>query len=189
MFGFFYQLSTTMQKKLIESQEYSFYRHIFCGIREDDFAFLYSKKGSRPNAPVNTMVAVLFLMQLKNWTYEKLFEGIKFNLLTKAALGLNRLEEKPFYAASLFNFLNRLNNHFIKTGENLLEWGFDSLTQQQIEELEIKTGIQSTDSFLAASNIRNYTRIQLLVELVIRIWRVLSESDKQRFSMQFSPMW
>jgi len=51
--------------------------------------------------------------------------------------------------------------------------------------LKIKTNIQRTDSFVAASNIRNYTRLGLLVELLLRIWRVLCEEGKKRFKEQF----
>jgi hypothetical protein len=38
---------------------------------------------------------------------------------------------------------------------------------------------------MAASNIRNYSRLQLLIEMIIRIYRVLSDEDKQRFQDKF----
>ena len=186
LFGFFNQLPAQMQRKLIESEEYAFYRLIFSHIQEEDFACLYSENGSRPNAPINAMVSSLFLKERRGWTFEELFDQIQFNLLTKAALGLSRLDEMPFCQASLFNFMNRLNEHFIQSGENLLEKVFDHLTARQLKDLKIKTTIQRTDSFLAASHIRNYTRMQLLIELVLRIWRVLSEEDKARFKERFS---
>jgi len=160
---------------------------IFCNIDENMFKSLYSDKKSRPNAPINTMVASLILMHRYNWTYEELFKQIRFNILTKLSLGLDSLEDIPFCPATLFNFQNRLNKHFIETGENLLERVFDKLTEKQLKVLKIKTNIQRTDSFAAASNIRNYSRLQLLVELVLRIYRVLSEKDKRRFIEQFKP--
>lgn len=186
LFGFFNQLPEQMQKKLIESEEYAFYRLIFCHIREEDFACLYSENGSRPNAPINAMVSSLFLKERRGWTFEELFEQIQFNLLSKAALGLSRLDEMPFCPASLFNFLNRLNEHFIHRGENLLEKVFDHLTGKQLKALKVKTHIGRTDSFMAASHIRNYTRLQLLIELVLRIWRVLRQEDKAHFKGHFS---
>ena len=111
--------------------------------------------------------------------------NIKFNLLTKTALGLQTLDEVPFSEASLFNFENRLNTYFINNGINLLEKIFDQLTEQQLKELKIKTDIQRTDSFQAASNIRRYSRLQLLVEMLIRIYRVLSEEDKSNLKNSF----
>jgi len=80
-----------------------------------------------------------------------------------------------------------LNKHFIKTGENLLEQVFGKLTDKQLKALKIKTNIQRTDSCAAASNIRNYSRLQLLVELILRIYRTLSDKDKERFIEQFKP--
>lgn len=181
LFGFYHQLSPKMQYQVKESDEYLFYQLIYSRIREEDFAGLYSENGSRPNAPVNALISAIFLQHRYGWTFEELFKQMKFNLLTKVALGLSRLDELPFCPASLFNFMNRLNDHFIQSGENLLEKVFDHLTTQQLQELYIKTTIQRTDSFLAASHIRHYTRLQLLIELILRIWRVLSEADKVRF--------
>jgi len=74
------------QQEVKESSEYYFYNLIFCNIPEDIFAKLYSDKKSRPNAPINAMVSSIILIQRNNWTYEQLFEAIKFNILTKFAL-------------------------------------------------------------------------------------------------------
>jgi len=57
--------------------------------------------------------------------------------------------------------------------------------KDQLKALKLKTNIQRTDSFMAASNIRNYSRLQLLIEMVIRIHRVLSDEDKQLFAEKF----
>jgi len=187
LFGYTNMVSKKLAKELQASEEQKFYELIFCNIKEEDFACLYSDKGSRPNAPVNCMVSALILQNKHKLTYEKLFDSIKFNLLTKTALGLQTLDEVPFSPASLFNFQNRLNSYFIETGINLLEIVFDQLTEKQLKELEIKTDIQRTDSFQAASNIRSYSRLQLLVEMLIRIYRVLSKEDKKRYEELFSP--
>jgi hypothetical protein len=187
IFGYRNIVSEKMAKELQSSEEQKFYELIFCNIKEEDFACLYSDKGSRPNAPVNCLVSALILQHRKKLTYEELFDNIKFNLLTKTALGLRTLDEVPFSPASLFNFQNKLNSYFVKTGENLLEIIFDELTEQQLKELKIKTDIQRTDSFQAASNIRRYSRLQLLVEMLIRLYRVLSEADKKEYEELFSP--
>jgi len=185
MFGLFNSLPENMKKKIKKSEEYTFYNIIFRNIDEDIFSQLYSDKKSRPNAPINAMVASLILMNRYNWTYESLFKHIQFNILTKIALGLDSIDEMPFCMATIFNFQNRLNKYFIKTGKNLLEQVFDTLTDKQLKALKIKTNIQRTDSCAAASNIRNYSRLQLLVELVLRIYRVFSDKDKKRFTDHF----
>jgi len=186
LFDLFSYYPKSLWKQMKQSEEYCFYQLIFSKIKEKTFSVLFSTKKSRPNAPINVLVGALILMNRFQWTYEELFKQIKFNILIKIALGLKRLDDIPFCPATIFNFQNRLNNHFVETGENLLEQVFDELTAQQLRKLKIKTNIQRTDSFAAASNIRNYSRLQLLVELIIRLYRVLSEEDKQRFSAQFS---
>ena len=110
-----------------------------------------------------------------------MLEQIDFNLLTRTALGLNKMDDMAFCEATFFNFQNRLLKHFTETGENLLERVFDGLTQEQLKKLKIKTDIQRSDSFMAMSNIRNYGRVQLLIEMLIRLYRVLQEEDQERF--------
>jgi len=186
LFDLFSCYPKSFWNQMKQSEEYCFYQLIFSKIKEKTFAVLFSSKKSRPNAPINVLVGALILMNRFQWTYEELFKQIKFNILIKIALGLKRLDDIPFCPATIFNFQNRLNKHFTETGENLLEQVFDELTVEQLRKLKIKTNIQRTDSFAAASNIRNYSRLQLLVELIIRLYRVLSEEDKQRFSARFA---
>ncbi len=187
LFGIVSQLPEAKLKKLKKSKEYDFYRLVFCKINEKDFAVLYSDTSSRPNAPVNSLVASIILMYHNNWTTEQLFDRIDFDLLTRTALGLDSLEETPFCPATFFNFQNRLLAHFSQTGENLLEVVFDSLTRQQLKTLKIKSDIQRSDSFMAMSNIRSYSRTQLLIEMLIRLHRTLSDEDKLRFKELLNP--
>lgn len=185
LFGVVNRVSKSLQKKIDNSAEATFYRLIFSRIDERLFKGLYSEEASRPNAAINAMVSALILMKLRNWTYEELFENMQFHVLVRIALGLNDLETMPFCMATLFNFQNRLNDHFIKTGENLFEQVFDGLTARQLKELKVKANICRTDSLLVASNIRSYSRLQLLVELILRIYRVLTDSDKSLYRQQF----
>jgi hypothetical protein len=172
------QLPPDKKKKLMASKYWCFYELIFCHIDETIFACLYSEKGSRPNAPINALVASLILKHQFGWTFEELFEHIDFDLLTRAALGLRTFEATPFVPSTLFDFQRRLFAHQLLTGENLFETVFDHLTSAQLEELKLKTSIQRTDSVMLASNIRDYSRLQLLIEVVLRLHRVLSDADK-----------
>lgn len=187
LFGIASQLPKAKLKKLKKSKEYEFYRLVFCNINEKDFSVLYSDNSSRPNAPVNSLVASIILLYHNNWTTEKLFDHIDFDLLTRTALGLDTLDDTPFCPATFFNFQNRLLSHFVETGQNLIEGVFDGLTQEQLKTLKIKTHIQRSDSFMAMSNIRSYSRTQLLIEMLIRLHRILSEEDKKRFNDILSP--
>ena len=185
MFGMKTTMPEGLKKYAVKSEEHHVYHIIFCNIKEAIFSVLYSDKKSRPNSPINSLVVALLLQNRRGWTYDQLFQNIRFNLLTRMALGLDDLVTMPFCPATIFNFQNRLNDHFIRTGENLLEQVFDGLTENQTKDLKLKTNIQRTDSTFAASNIRSYSRLQLLVEMIIRIYRVLSESDKKHLKEQF----
>ena len=180
------QLSESKRKKIRESEEYNFYQLIFKKIKEENFAVLYSENGSRPNSAVNIMVSAIILAYRKGWTIKEMLEQIDFNLLTRTALGLNKMDDAAFCEATFFNFQNRLLKHFLETGENLLERVFDGLTEEQLKKLKIKTDIQRSDSFMAMSNIRSYGRVQLLIEMLLRLYRVLKEEEKERFKDMLS---
>ena len=186
LFGLFQSMAPKLQAQAEKSEERKFYELLFCQIDEQIFSVLYSNEPSRPNKGVNAMAAALVLRENRHWTYTELFNNVQFNLLTRLALGLNDLESMPFCEATLFNFQNRLAAHYLDTGVDLFEQVFDSLTAKQLKSLGIKTDIQRTDSFMAESNICEYSRIRLLVEVLIRFHRILSESDKELFADYFS---
>jgi hypothetical protein len=181
IFGFANTLPASVIDKAKGTEEYHFYHLIYSHIDEEIFSVLYSNEKSRPNAPINSLVGAIILQNRRGWTYDELFKQVQFNLLVRFALGLDDLETMPFCRSTLFNFQNRLSEYFAKKGENLLERVFDRLTDKQLRTLKVKTSIQRTDSTFAASNIRNYTRLQLLVETLIRTERILSEKDSKRF--------
>ena len=182
LFGIASQLSEEKLKKLKESKEYYFYQLVFCNIREKDFETLFSKEYSRPNAPVNSLVSAIILMTHRGWSINELFNHINFDMLTRAALGLDDINETPFCEATYFNFQNRLLSYKEQTGIDLIERVFDNLTDMQAKKLRIKTDIQRIDSFMAMSNIRSYNRTQLLVETLLRLNRALRDEDKGRFA-------
>lgn len=187
IFGISTILPANYVKGIEESEGQKFYDLIFTKIREEDFACLYCDDNGRPNSAVNCLVSSVLLHNRNHWSVAELFEHIKYHLLTKTALGLHTFDEMPFNEATYFNFLNRLNHHFVTTGNNLLEQVFDRLTAEQLKQLSIKTNIQRTDSFQAASNIRKLSRLQLLVEMLIRIHRVLDEKDQKQYEELFAP--
>lgn len=178
------ELGDRQREQLNKTREKWFYYLIFRNINERDFKPLFSGKDSRPNAPVNVLVSAIILKELKSWSYDELIDSVLFDLRTKVALGLSDIDEKPFSRATIFNFQNRIQAYEQKTGINLIEVVFSNLTAEQIKQLEVKTNIQRSDSTLIGSNIRNYSRLQLLIEALLRLYRILTEEDKQRFSEQ-----
>lgn len=187
LFDFMDSVPARLREKAQESEEFMMYSQFLCKIDESMFQCLYSPTESRPNAPVNVLVTALMLQHRRGWTTNELIENMTWNLLTKVALGLRSLDEIPFCHATYYNFKVRLGAHAAKTGTNLLEVVLDAFTKDQIEALELKTDIQRTDSFQAISNIRTYSRVELLIEVLIRLHRALSDTDKERFASLFTP--
>lgn len=69
-----------------------------------------------------------------------------------------------------------------ETGTNLLDKAFEQVTDEQITAFHLKTGKQRMDSTQVASNIRQMGRVQLLVEVLQRVQRMLSEADQERYA-------
>lgn len=186
LFSFENDLPEKIRNKLNNTQEKSFYKLIFRNIKESDYKVLYSDLASRPNVPVNILVASLVLKERKAWSFDELLEHIMFDLRTKVALGLTQIDKVPFGRATIFNFQDRLEKYQLSKGINLLETTFDNLTAKQLEELKIKTDIQRSDSTQISSNIRKYSRAQLLIEIILRLFKILGDDDKKELSEKIS---
>ena len=186
IFGLEGRLPPQTWELLKESQEYAFYEQIFCRIPEPVFAELYhDSAATRPNAPVNRLVGALILQHMRDWTFEELMDRLTFDLKVRAALGLWTLEESAFCRATLFNFQNRVREHMAETGRDIFECVFDLFTEEQLKRFGLKSTTQRCDSTQIGSNIRVFTRIELLVEVVLRMWRVLGEAGQARYTEQF----
>jgi len=178
LFAFNNDLSESQKELSCYKEAEMFHDKVFCSIDEEIFSILYSSGFSRPNAPVNSMVSSMILKEKKGWSFSELFEHLNFDVLTKISLGLSDLYEVPFCYATLFNFQNKLNNHFVKTGNNLLENIFKRFSENELKKLNLNAKIQRTDSTLISSNIRRYSRLQLLIEALIRLDRILDKFDR-----------
>lgn len=160
----------------------TFRREVFARLDEKPFGVLYAEVDSRPNTPVNVLIGLDALRTGFGWTNEDMYEAFQFNLQVRYALGYENLNEGYFTLRTMYNFRNRLSNHMQKTGENLLDRAFEQVTDEQIAALALLTTNLRVDSSQIASDIRMSSRLQLLVEVLGRVQRMLSETDKQRYA-------
>jgi len=181
----FQLMGTKMRQRLEASWAGTFYREIFCRIDEAPFAVLYSDEPSRPNAAVNVLVGAEILKAGFGWSDEELYGHLQFNLQVRYALGLRDMSAMPFELRTLYNFRRRLSQNMQQSGENLLEQAFVQVTDEQLASLKVKTGHQRMDSVMVSSNIRQMSRLQLLVEVVQRVWRMLTEADQAHYTVVF----
>ncbi len=180
-------LPDKQRQRLETSWAGTFYQDFFCRIDEDIFAILYSDKASRPNTPVNVLVSLETLKSGFGWSDAELETQMTFNIQVRYAVGYRDLTVGHFELRTVYNFRHRLAQHMQETGENLLEAVFEQVTDEQIAALELKTGKLRMDSTQVASNIRQMSRLQLLVEVTQRVWRMLDPEDQARYEDEFAP--
>jgi hypothetical protein len=181
------ELPEKQRKRLENSWAGTFYKEFFSRIDEQSFAVLYSEKDSRPNVPVNVLVGLEALKAGFGWSDQELYEHYCYDLQVRYALGYDRLGDGDFEIRSLYYFRERLSKYNAEKGVNLLEKAFEQITDAQLVDLKIRTGMQRMDSTQIASNIVCASRLQLLVEAVQRVERILSEADRARLNETLAP--
>lgn len=187
LFSTIFTLPEKQRQRLETSWAGVFYAEVFSHIDEDIFAILYSDKASRPNIPVNILLGLEILKDGNGWTDEEMYSNFCYNVQVRYALGLHSLDEGHFELRTVYNFRQRLVQHMQETGENLFEVCFEQITDEQMAVYAVKSNEQRVDSKQIASNIRRSTRLQLLVEIVQRTYRMLDAADKLAYHDSFAP--
>lgn len=181
------ELPSKLRKRLDTSWSGAFYREFFMRLDETPFAVLYADCPSRPNIPVNVLVGLEYLKAGNGWTDEEMLDEFGYNTQVRYALGFRQLGEGDFEPRTLYYFRERLSRYMQETGINLMDQAFKQVTDEQIKTFHLKTGKQRMDSTQIASNIREMGRLQLLVEVLQRVYRKLSEADQSRYAEEFAP--
>ena len=175
------------QARLEASWAGTFYHELFCRIDEEPFAVLYSDdEASRPNIPINLLVGFETLKAGFGWSDEEAYDHFCFDVQVRYAVGYRDLSEGHFDLRTVYNFRHRVAKHMQETGENLIDRAFEQVTDDQIVAFNLKTNKLRMDSTQIASNIRQTTRLQLLVEVLQRVHRMLDEDDQQRYDDDFA---
>jgi hypothetical protein len=182
------RLPQKQRERLEQSWAGVFYREFFCRLREEPFAALYVAHPSRPNIPVNVLVGLETLKAGFGWSDEEMYDAFTFDLQVRYALGYRDLgDEQQPVLRSIYNFRRRLTNYHLRKGIDLLSHAFRDITDQQIASLGLRTGRQRMDSTQVASNIRDMSRLQLAVELLQRVARLLDAAPQARYAQRLAP--
>ena len=180
-------LSDKARKRLESSWAGVFRRQFFNRLDERPFAVLFSDEPSCPNTPVNVISGMEALKSGFGWSDAEMHDAFLFNVQVRYAVGYENLGEGEFDLRTVYNFRRRVSNHMRETGENLIEQAFEQITDDQIAAFELKTGRLRIDSTQIASNIRRMGRLQLLVEILQRVHRILSAAEQARYAEAFAP--
>jgi hypothetical protein len=181
-----HNLPERSEKYLKDSWAECFRREVFLRIPEDRFAVLYTQEPSRPNVPVNILIGLEILKGWRGWSDEELYEHFLFDLQVRYALGCDNVAEDNFDLRTLYYLRRRMSQYALQeNGENLMAVVFEQITDEQIKKLEVKTGLQRMDSTQIMSNIADLSRLELLVEVLQRLYRMLSETDQAVYAAIF----
>jgi len=180
------ELPEKLQERLEDSWSSTFYKNIFVHIEEEAYAELYANIASRPNVAVNILVGLEILKAGNGWSDEEMYDNVCYNVQVRHALGLRNLGEGYFGIRTVYVFRHRLVKHMQQTGENLFEQTFEQVTKEQLAKFSLKTKRQRIDSTQIASNIREMSRLQLLVEILQRVYRMLNEGEQIHWESDFA---
>jgi hypothetical protein len=181
------ELPEKRRRRLEESWAGTFRREFFSRLKEDAFGVLFSDSPARPNVPVNVLVSLDTLKAGYGWSDEELYDHFLYDLQVRYAVGYENLTEGDFELRTLYNFRWRLSEYNLAHGANLVAGAFVDITDQQLTTLAVRTGQQRMDSTQIASNIVIMRRLQLTVEAIQRLHRVLRDTDRQRYAELLAP--
>lgn len=180
-------LPTKQRQRLDESWAGTFYREFFCRIDEEPLRVLYADGPSRPNVPVNVLIALEALKAGFGWSDAEMHDHFSFDVQVRYAVGYHQLGDGEFDLRTVYNFRQRLSRYNQEHGLNLLLTVFRHVTDHQLSALKLQTGTQRMDSSHIASNILQGSRLQLLVEAVQRVDRMLSDDDRAQYAPLLLP--
>lgn len=181
LFGMVHQLPLGVKKMLDESWAPAFRKLIFEKIDEKRYAVLYSDIASRPNFPVNVWVGLEIIKGLFDYTDEELMHQWHFNLLTAYALGEEVLGELTLCIRTVYYNRERLLEYEERTGCNLLEEEFKSITDDALKELGVDTRTQRMDSSFVGSFIKKMSRLEIAVKVLQNFYKELPEIERKRW--------
>ena len=178
-------LPDKLRKRLEASWASTFYKEVFCRIDEGLFSVLYSEKISRPNVAVNVLVGMEILKSGFGWSDEELYDHCCFDLQVRYALGLDELDADLFELRSLYNFRRRVRHYAVETGENLFAAVMAQVTDEQLASHQLKTQWQRVDSTQVLSNLASLTRLELVVAVVQKVYKLLEDKSGWEETLSF----
>lgn len=115
-----------------------------------------------PTASIRRLVAMSILKEGFGCSDEDLIEKCDYDLLTRKALGLVKMEDEAPSLDTYYLFRRRICDYADATGENLMETCFSRLTGFQAAKFKISGRAIRMDSKLIGSNIAWYSRYELV---------------------------
>lgn len=166
------------QDRLYKSVWHTLFTEVFEKVDEGSFSVLYPSHTGRPNSPINQLVTLLTIKELFDWTFRELEDQMFLHIGVLYSCGLT-IGQSAVSLRTITNFIQSLREHEDKTGVDLFNLEFNRLVQGQIETFMVNTKIARTDSTQIQTNVCSYNRLQLQIEAVKRLYRVVDVADQE----------
>ena len=175
----FLNLPPRVQHFVQKSWAMGFSEIVFPAINEKRFAVLYSDNpASRPNAPVNAVIGSLMLKEMFTLTDEDLLESILCDVRFQVALRTTSFKEQPFSDRTFSRFRERLYQHELETGEDLLKDEMEALAETFRQYLGIEPTLKRMDSLMVSSNSRKMSRLEILYTTVANLVKTVHRTGE-----------
>lgn len=173
LFSDLQRFNTIVAKRLKNSWALIFYEQLFCFIKEDIFAPMYSLECGRPNFPINILVGLEIIKHMFDYTDKELMDQYYFNYQVQYALGIRNIGEKYLGERTLYDFRERLISYTKEnpTGDDLLFKQFEHLNQNFLTIADLKTDELRIDSTLISPNIKKAGRLSLSHDVLAQATR------------------
>jgi len=147
-------------------------------IDEDIFSPLYSNGTGSPNAPIRILIAMMVLKEAEGISDQKLFEDCRFNILTRSAVGLLKMDDTVPAPSTYYLFRKLIDQHAKENKENLLDLAFSQLSKDQSIEFDVSGKRIRMDSKLIGSNIAWMSRYELVHETLRLFYKTVNNASK-----------
>lgn len=168
-------LDKSRRQQLERSWAGTFREHLLGQLPTAALAQLFKQKGGRPRKDYQLVLGVLILQQLHDLTDAETVEAISFNLSWHYALGIVPYSSPYLCERTLRNYRRVVIEHQL---EQLL---FQELTDQLARTFKIDSTRQRIDSTAVCSNMRQLSRLGIVVETVSKFIRELGRSHPLLF--------
>ncbi len=177
--GDFFETARVLSPKLLERLDKTwavpFQTHALDLIDEKAFAPMYSQGMGRPNKPVQTVVGILILKEMFDYTDQEALDELQFDLRWHVALNLTA-DEACCCQKTLHNFRVNLLKH------ELAPVLFKDTTDRILAALGVSVAKQRQDSTHIVSNMAILTRLGLFCETIRVFLRDVRKREEPGFA-------
>ena len=154
-----------------------FRKQVTMRIDEEIFQPLYSEGKGSPNASIRVMIAMMVLKEAQGLSDEKLFEDWRFNMLTRSAAGLLKVDDRVPTESTYYLFRKQVAEYSKQGNGDLFDLVFSQVSKDQCIEFDVSGKRVRMDSKLLGSNIAWLSRYELVHETLRLFYKQIKGSD------------